>query len=240
MNRRFRRGGFVSLATMALFIGTTAARAGDFVIITGGGGVVVVTDQGNGDNDGNVNAIKVDFTLQDPQNSWMATGTVLATGGGSEPPTTIVTDLLIERLAGPAFGSDDIEIVHEFGAFFGTPPQSAEIEGEFDNLDTGVIALADLDYFPYFDNTSIGAILVDMAQNEVGPVPFFGDSGPVLPATVFTSHTIHLKFYLDTLGDSIRLFDSAAILSVPEPTTGAAMLALLVWLSACRRRRRAT
>jgi hypothetical protein len=63
-----------------------------------------------------------------------------------------------------------------------------------------------------------------------GPIPFSGNLGPLhLPST--EEHDLTLGFYLDSLGDAIRLDNSVELHSIPEPTTGAAFaLAMLTLL----------
>jgi hypothetical protein len=112
------------------------------------------------------------------------------------------------------------------------------LDGEYDkllpNLDIGI---ADILYVPYIGNEIIGAI--DPAQAVAVPpvVPFGGSSGPYYPVGPPINQTLEIRFYLDELGDAIRMFDSASITQVPEPGTLLLLLSAAAVLGRRTRRR---
>ncbi len=229
----------MSLATMALLIGVTAARAENFVTLTSGAGGILVVDQGIGDDDLDPNEIEVNFTLQHPQGLWTAEGKIIAIGGGEDPPFTILTDLEVVKKEGGFMINDFIKVVHEFAPVVFGPDQLMALDGEWDNVEVETIGDVFLSFSALAQNDFLGAITPDSPKGLPGPVPFSGTIGPTPPPDTFITHTLDIMFYLDFDGDAFRFFDSAAILSVPEPAAGTAMLALLVGLGACRLRRRA-
>jgi len=161
---------------------------------------------------------------------------VLATGGGGTPPvSTIVTDTLIEKLQ-PGLFFSQIEVVHNYAAS-GLSSHSANIDGQFENTLGNPISYAELFYTPRVNSQGMGTAHEGPVSGVPGPVPFADNLGPLLLPTT-TEHEITIGFYLDSPGDAIRLFNSAALHTVvPEPASaGLALVALgLGSLVACRR-----
>jgi hypothetical protein len=194
--------------------------------ISGNGGVGTIVDNGPGDLNGNADEIEADITLAGAGGNWIGTGTVFATGGGNVDPTLILTDVLFENVTGVQIVGL-LTIVHTFDPVPDQPPQKMVLDGEADNLAGPFIGGVELDFTGLADAEQIGNIHKGPYAAVAGPQPFDGMIGPLVPPRDFTTQTIDLVFYLDGFGDAIRLFNSAEILSVPEPSP-AALLGLLV------------
>lgn len=183
--------------------------------------------------------LEVFFSLTNPgPGAWTATGTILATGGELVPAETIVTNVLIQNTGDGPVNNDAFFVEHLFESFLTAQPYTAELDGEYDklvpNLDIGV---ADILYVPYIGNEVIGVI--DPAQAvAVPPVqPFGGSSGPYFPVGPPINQKLEIRFYLDELGDAIRMFDSASITQVPEPGSLLLLLATVAGLARRAERR---
>lgn len=185
--------------------------------------------------------MEIDFTVTNGA-LWTAQGKALASGGGFEEVDTVVTDLLIENHNG-AILNHAIFVVHDFEPFLLTAtPFYANLEGHYDKLTAGNISVADIEYIPRVNNEIIGIIDPPAVVNKPPIQPFLGASGPLFPMTQPTSQTLEIRFYLDEIGDAIRLPNSASIGNtrpanlVPEPTTCALALSGLFVLGFYRRR----
>lgn len=175
------------------------------------------------------------FVLTDAQNRWEADGTLYAEGGynGQPPVSTVVTNTLIEKIANVPLFVGEIDFVHHYAAS-GLQTHTASIDGVFDNTINHLVGGASLQYTAEINGQSLGGYATGFYTGP-GPEPFMGSLGPlVLPTT--TEHHMEMRFYLDALGDSIELFNSAEIHTVPEPA-GAVMLAALGAIFASRRAR---
>jgi hypothetical protein len=226
MSRPSRRLLATSCA-LALLAAAAPAWAGTAVNYWREGGLMTtVVDDGPGDLDLDPLEIRVDFALSNP-GFWSATGTIIAIGGGLVPVETIVTDLLIQNVGGPVI-NEAFFVEHEFTTSLTATPFTAELDGEYDKLQPALnIGIADLLYIPRVNDEDIGAIDPPAAANQPPTVAFAGASGPLYPSETPLTHTLELRFYLDELGDAIRLPNSASISQVvPEPGPGA-----LLWLS---------
>lgn len=212
------------------------ARALNMIEISGNGGVGTIVDQGPGDLDPDADEIEALITLVGAGGNWIGTGTVLANGGGNVDPTLIFTDVLLQNVTGVQIVGL-LTIQHTFDPVPDQPPQKMVLDGEFDNLVGPLISGVELDFTGLVDNEVIGNLHEGPFGPVAAPKPFDGMVGPLVPPRDFTSQTIDLVFYLDGLGDAVRLFNSAEILSVPEPGP-IALLALFAG-ELLRRRRRA-
>jgi len=182
-----------------------------------------INDGGGGDDNGGLGDILYNFDLMDAQNRWRATGKVIADGGynGALPVSTIVTDVLIEKIADVPIFTGEIDFRHHYAAS-GLQTHAASIDGVFNNtLGTNVFG-ASLEYSADINGQSMGTYATGFYSGPEGET-FNGSLGPLVTPTT-TEHHMHLRFYLDTLGDSIEMYNSAEIHTVPEPTS----LALLV------------
>lgn len=214
------RGCCLALMTVCtLLIAVDSARAGFSIEISVDGGPATTYDD-NGPDDLNpaVFDIEIPFTVGDVGNNWSATGTVLATGGGGTPPvSTIVTDTLIENIGGQ-FLAGEIQVVHNYAAS-GLFAHTASLDGQFENVLGNAIGYADLRFFAEVTpGQSLGLIHEGPVIDMPSPQPFVGGMlGPlVLPTTI--RHELTLQFYLGDPGDAIRLFNSAEMHTVPEPS----------------------
>lgn len=201
------------------------AHAGFSIEISVDGGVpTVIFDNDPEDNNDLVDYdMEVDFTVTDLANTWSATGTVLATGGGGYPPVaTVVTNLLIENTGG-AFLSGQIKVVHNYAAS-GAYSHTALLHGQFENLLGNNIGLAWLDVSASVNAFAIGGMSAGPVEGVPGPVEFFDAAGPLLLPTT-TQHTLIHHFYLGDPGDAIRLFNSSEIHTV-VPEASSTLLAL--------------
>ena len=106
-----------------------------------------------------------------------------------------------------------------------------ELSGLYDKLIPGIISGADLLYVPYINNEIIGVIDPAAAILVAPTVAFAGASGPLFPSEAPVLQRLELRFYLDEIGDAIRLENSASISQAPEP---AAVLLLLAGLALLR------
>ena len=194
-----------------------------------GGLATTVLDNSLDDLDPDPFEIEVDFSIMNP-GIWLAEGTIIAKGNGEVPITTVVTDTLIQKLDAPIL-NDAIIVEHFFTSTLTATPFTAHLSGKYDKLLPGLnIGLADLLYIPSVNDELIGIIDPPAAVNVPPTVPFMGNSGPLYPATEPLSHKLEIRFYLDELGDAIRLDNSASISHVPEPTSG---LLLLLGAACC-------
>lgn len=196
-----------------------------------------INDGGIGDDNGIAGDISYSFDLMDVQNRWRATGLILANGGynGVPPVSTIVTDVLIEKIANVPIFTGEIDFRHHYAAS-GLQTHTASIDGVFNNTIGTEVGGVSLDYFGDINGQSLGGYGTGFYSGPEGET-FNGSLGPlVLPTT--TEHHMKLRFYLDSLGDSIEMFNSAEIHTVvPEPTTLALLLPSLGILLASRSRR---
>ena len=168
--------------------------------------------------------------LTDLANRWVAEGDIFANGGfnGEPPVSTIVTNTLIEKIADVPIFTGDIDIIHSYAAS-GLQTHTAQIDGQFDNTVDSDIGGARLEYIPTVSGQGMGAFDSGFVDGP-GPIVFADTLGPLLLATT-EEHHIFMRFYLDTLGDLIEMFNSAELHSTPEPATGAVLtLAMLTLL----------
>ena len=199
--------------------------------------VNLIVDNSPDDLDNNVGDIWYHFQLTDVQNRWEAEGDIFAVGGfdGQPPVSTIVTNTLIEKVADVPIFSGEIDVIHNYAAS-GLLPHTALIDGQFDNTIDHEVKGASLDYFASVNGQSLGSFITGIYAGP-GPEPFDGALGPLLLPTT-TEHHMTLRFYLDSLGDSIELFNSAELHSgVPEPAAWAFVLVALITIAASRHRR---
>ena len=93
-----------------------------------------------------------------------------------------------------------------------------------------------LEYYADINGQNLGGYNTGFYAGP-GPELFNGNLGPLeLPTT--TEHHMKLRFYLDSLGDSIEMFNSAEIHTVvPEPTACALLLTAAGALVISRSRR---
>jgi hypothetical protein len=178
------------------------------------------------------------FVLNDPANRWQAEGDVFAEGGydGVPPVSTIVTNTHIEKIANVPIFAGEIDFIHTYAAS-GLQMHTAHIDGQFDNTIDHEVKGASLDYFASVNDQSLGAFVTGIYVGP-GPEPFVGDLGPMLFPTT-TEHHMQLRFYLDSLGDSIDLFNSAEMHGfVPEPASSHFVLLAIVCVHVARGRRK--
>jgi hypothetical protein len=176
-----------------------------------------VMDNSSQDSNPVVGDIQHHFVLTDAMNRWQAEGDIFAEGGynGVPPVSTVVTDTLIEKIANVPIFDGQIDFYHHYAAS-GLQSHSATIDGQFDNTLTHVVGGASLQYTADVMGTSLGTYVTGL-YSGAGPSAFMGGVGPVLLPTT-TEHHMMMRFYLDSLGDSIEMFNSAEIHSVvPEP-----------------------
>ena len=231
------RGVFSALGLGVALLAPRIALAGFSVEIgVNGGPPVLYPDNGILDLNPAPFDIQIDFQVGDLGGFWTAEGTVLATGGNGAPPvSTIVTDTLIEKLLpGLFFGS--IQVTHNYSAS-GLGSHTAVLDGQFENTLGAPISYAELFYTPTVNNQGMGSAHEGPVINMLGPVPFADVLGPLVLGTT-TEHLINIGFYLDSPGDSIRLFDSAELHTyVPEPSAAALLSAGLAAILVRRGRR---
>lgn len=183
-----------------------------------------------------VGDIQYHFVLQDQNNIWRAEGDVFAEGGfnGQPPVSTVVTNTLIEKIADVPIIAGEIDFTHNYAAS-GLQVHTADIDGQFDNQIDHNVQGASLEYYADINGQSLGSFVTGIYVG-LGPAPFADTLGP-LPLPTTTEHHMKLRFYLDSLGDSIELFNSAEIhTNVPEPS--ALALATILFLSFNVRRQR--
>ena len=178
--------------------------------------------------------IQYNFSLQDSNNIWLAQGVLFAEGGfnGQPPVSTVVTNTLIEKVTNDPIIAGEIDFTHNYAAS-GLQVHTAIIDGQFDNEIDHNVQGASLEYYADINGISLGSYVSGIYAGP-GPEPFSDVLGP-LPLPTTTEHHMKLRFYLDSIGDSIELFNSAEIHTiVPEPISiSLAMLALLI--IPCRR-----
>jgi len=177
-----------------------------------------ILDGGLGDDNGTAGDISYSFDLMDVQNRWRATGLVLANGGynGVPPVSTIVTDVKIEKIANVPIFAGEIDFRHHY-ASSGLQAHTAAIDGVFNNTLGTDVGGASLEYYADVNGQSLGGYATGLYSGPEGET-FNGSLGPLLTPTT-TEHHMKLRFYLDTLGDAIEMFNSAEIHTVvPEPT----------------------
>ncbi len=199
--------------------------------------VGIIVDNGPDDWNNTVGDIWYKFDLSDQANRWEAKGDIFAEGGfnGQPPVSTIVTNTLIEKIADVPIFTGEIDFIHNYAAS-GPLIHTAQIDGQFDNTIDHDVKGASLEYFASVDGQSLGGFNTGIYAGP-GPELFDGSLGPLLLPTT-EEHHLKMRFYLDSLGDSIELFNSAELHSVvPEPGTGVLMLAAWGSILASRRRR---
>lgn len=188
-----------------------------------------VLDNAAGDSNPAVGDIEHHFLLTDVANRWQAEGDVLALGGfdGVPPVSTVVTDTLIEKIANVPIFSGELDFIHHYAAS-GLQSHSASIDGVFDNTVNHEVGGTSLLYQASVTGYDLGTFATGIYSGP-GPHPFMGGVGPVVTPTTIEHH-MHMQFYLDTLGDSIELFNSAEIHTVPEPVgLGLILMAAAAW-----------
>ena len=201
----------------------------------------IITDNGLGDDNDDEGDILYHFELSDVANRWEAEGDVIANGGfnGEGPVSTIVTNTVIEKIANVPIFTGEIDFIHNYAAS-GLQIHTAEIDGQFDNSVDHEVGRTRLEYIPTVSGQGMGAYDSGFFVGT-GPEPFGATLGPLLLATT-DEHHIYMRFYLDTLGDKIEMFNSAELHTVsvasPEPSSFALALLGLLSLSMMRRRRR--
>ena len=179
----------------------------------------VVADNGPDDWNDDEGDIWYHFQLTDVENRWEAEGDLFAEGGynGQPPVSTIVTNTLIEKIADVPIFEGKIEFIHNYAAS-GPQVHLASIDGQLDNEIDHQVQGAGLEFIASINGQSLGGFNTGIYVGP-GPEPFDNTLGPLLLPTT-TEHYMQLRFYLDSLGDSIELFNSAELHSiVPEPAT---------------------
>lgn len=217
----------IALLTSVLCLATLPVWAESKVSYSDGVSLFQVIDQSPADSNPQLREIKTTFVLAPVGAAWQAAGTIEATSLPTGEATLLLTDLLIENIAGPVMGS--IEVEHLFDNETTTPVSyEAHLDGNFLHVEVGDnhIREARLDYVAQVNTESIGAFQ-GAAVMVAGPVPFATLLGPhelLLPPARSQRHT--LDFYLDSVGDAIALENSAEIRlaasSVPALSRGAA------------------
>jgi MYXO-CTERM domain-containing protein len=199
--------------------------------------VGLIVDDGPDDLNDDDGDIWYHFQLTDAQNRWEAEGDIFAEGGynGVPPVSTVVTNTLIEKVADVPIFAGEIDFFHNY-ASSGLQTHTASIDGVFDNTIDHNVQGASLEYSADVNGQSMGGFATGIYTGP-GPEPFDSTLGPLLTPTT-TQHHMKLRFYLDSLGDSIELFNSAEIHTrVPEPATwGLGLVAVGAVLAARRRR----
>jgi hypothetical protein len=232
------RSNFRYAAIMAgVMLAASSARAGFSVdVYVDNVAVGVITDNALGDSNPAVGDIWYEFDLMDAQNRWRAKGDLFAEGGynGVPPVSTVVTNTLIEKIANVPLLQGEIDFVHHYAAS-GLGTHTAHIDGELDNTIDHEVKGASLDYSAEINGQPLGTFVKPFYAGP-GPEPFAGDLGPlVLPTT--TEHHMQLRFYLDSIGDSIEMFNSAEMHTfVPEPASGCVFAASVAFLASRRAR----
>lgn len=183
-----------------------------------------VNDNGLGDDNPAVGDIAHHFLLNDVANRWQAEGDIFAEGGydGALPVSTVVTDTLIEKIANVPIFFGEVDFYHHYAAS-GLQTHDADIDGVFDNTINHLVGGASLFYSADVTGYNLGTYATGLYVGP-GPSPFMGSLGPVQTPTTIQHH-MNLGFYLDTLGDSIEMFNSAVIRTTPEPASAALLLA---------------
>ncbi len=227
---RIRTRSFLFAIGVLLVVSSGVARAGlSVTLFVDGGQLPTIFDNGAGDINPDPFDMTVPFTVGDIGNNWTATGVIYANGGNNTPPvSTIVTDTLIEKLTpGLIFG--EIRVVHDYiasGAFTYT----TEIDGQFENTLNNLIGGIELNFIADVNGNNLGVFQEGPIENVLVH-PFADTFNPQVIAT--TSQTeLTFQFYLDSPGDAIRLFNSAEVVGVPEPST--MFLAAIALLGATR------
>ncbi len=183
-----------------------------------------VNDNGVGDDNPAVGDIAHHFLLNDVANRWRAEGDIFADGGydGALPVSTVVTDTLIEKIANVPIFFGEVDFYHHYAAS-GLQTHDADIDGVFDNTFNHLVGGASLFYSADGTGFDLGTYATGLYVGP-GPAPFMGSLGPVQTPTTILHH-MTLGFYLDTLGDSIEMFNSAMIRTTPEPASAVLLLA---------------
>jgi hypothetical protein len=231
---------YVGFGVLVVLFTVVPAMGGDKIEIFVDGQLLVTVNDGDFgvDLDFDANEIEVDMDVVGQIDaSWVATGKIIAKGGGQIPITTVVTETLIESVANGVGGT--ITVVHHAISDPPHPQYFSSLDGQYENVLGQTISLAWVQsYQSFIDNESIGDILPPMAQNvptNLQPVPFDGMSGPLIltdqsplyQTLPVMTQTIRLVFYVDDPGDAIRLFDSAEIF--PAPAAPADVPTLTEW-----------
>ncbi len=225
---------FIAFACFALL---APAPANEITILCDGVGGTVA-DGGPGDRDPDADEIEAHFTCAHAGGFWIADGRILATVDNDGNGDLIVTDTFIRKIKG-VFINGEIDIRHTFDSVISAPVVAAEVDGEYDNVSAaGVIGFADV-VFAFFGYDLFLGVVDPPAADSVPvppPVPFAGAVGPVvIGAGGPPSEQVVMNFYLDTIGDAIRLHDSVHMRVTPEPAS-----AVLCMLGAVLLRRRFT
>jgi hypothetical protein len=214
----------MAFTVAAMLIASPAMAGYSIEVLVDAIPVGLIADNGPDDLNAAVGDIWYHFQLMDAQNRWLAEGDVFAEGGydGVPPVSTIVTNTLIEKIANVPLLDGQIDFIHNYAAS-GLLSHVANIDGVLDNTIDHEVKGVSLDYSADINGQSLGSFGTGFYAGP-GPLPFDDVLGPlVLPTT--TEHHMRLRFYLDSLGDSIELFNSAEIHSgVPEPSLGGFVL----------------
>jgi hypothetical protein len=218
----------IALLTSVLCLATLPVWAESKVSYSDGVSLFQVIDQSPADSNPQLREIKTTFALAPVGATWQAAGTIEATSLPTGEATLLLTDLLIENIAGPTQAAV-LEVEHQFDNETTTPVSyEAHLDGNFLHTEVGdnLIREARLDYVAQVNTESIGAFQ-GAAGMVAGPVPFAALLGPhelLFPPARSQRHT--LNFYLDSIGDAIALENSAEIRvaasSVPALSRGAA------------------
>ena len=190
---------------------------------------IFVSDGDPEDTDFNPLGIRVVFDLVDANGDWTAEGVILATT--TPPPngvaTLVVTDTEIINVTGDQIIAAMIHVNHFFDPIVSVTQQyTAHIDGAFDTIGNGIFGNYSLENVAELN----GAVPIDtffFASGD-GPAPeTFNETSLPLHLDTVIRQTEHFIFYMDTLDNVIRLFDSATILpssSDPVPTLGPVQL----------------
>lgn len=233
MKRQFLHSTVVALGLLTLARPAWAGFSIDVYIDN----VIAYQVLDNSPDDANlaIGDIEHHFLLTDAMNIWQAGGTIYAEGGfnGVPPVSTVVTDTLIEKIANVPLNVGEIDFVHHYAAS-GLQSHTASIDGVLDNTIDHEVRGASFEYRADINGQPMGTYGTGFYAGP-GPHPFMGGLGPlVLPTT--TEHHMEMRFYLDSIGDSIEMFNSAEIHTIPEPAC-VALIGLAGAMAVLRRSR---
>ncbi len=222
------------LASCLLLVAASEASAGQSIEISVNNGlpIIIFDNQLGVDLNPNPVDMEVPFMVGDVGNTWTASGTIFATGGGGYPPvSTIVTDTVIQKINEEPGGGGTLSISHNYAAS-GTLSHTALLDGQAENTLSNLVGGVEFFFTAEVNTFGLGVLHKGLYSGIENPLfQFNGVLGPkVLPTT--TKHILSFQFYFDVKGDAIRLFDSAEIHTVPEPATGAMFalaMAVLFW-----------
>jgi len=214
------------ICALVIWAGQSApALANSIRLACDTGAFQTIVDGGVGDQNPAVDVVQHTFVCNEPD--WTATVTLIGRTVPGLSATTILTDAVITNTTGNPV-SDRIIFGQTFPAILPPNASTASLNGSFDDVSGALlIGSADIRFNPLVQApaTPIGLISPPAAVAVGPPVPFAGNSGPVpvdrnRPAT---SQLGFINFDLGTIGDTIRLPDSARIttfttlLAMPEP-----------------------